>query len=240
MMLIRSLVYNTIFYALMPVIGLIALPYAIVNRDGAQWAIHTFCRITLWLLPVICGTRVEVRGKVPEGEVIVAAKHQSFLDIVLIANALKRPKFIMKKQLKWAPILGFYAWRMGCYPIDRGKRGQAIQEMVAKVREERRDPGQLVIYPQGTRTQPGAKVGYKIGTGVLYEEFGLDVYPVSTNAGLFWGRNKVLRKPGLAVVEFLEPIPGGLDRKDFMATLEERIETSSEALLAEGRKSLTH
>lgn len=238
MTLIRSLVYNVLFYIGILVIGVVGFPYAVLNRDGAHWTIHTFCKYALWLLKLLCGTKVEVRGTPPTDEVIVAAKHQSFLDIILIAHALPRPKFIIKKQLKWMPFLGFYAWRMGCFPVDRGKGGSAVQAMVKKVDQERADPGQLVIYPQGTRTAPGAKLPYKIGAGVLYERFGLDVYPVSTNAGVLWGKNKFLRHPGLAVVEFLDPIPSGLDRQAFMGTLEARIEASSELLEAEAYASL--
>ena len=74
----------------------------------------------LWLLAAICGLRVEVRGAVPTGEVIVAAKHQSFLDILILVRALPRPKFIMKKELSWAPILGLYALRIGSTPVNRG------------------------------------------------------------------------------------------------------------------------
>ena len=155
------------------------------------------------------GLRSEIRGPVPEGEVLIASKHQSFFDIILICSVVPRPKFIMKKQLKWAPILGWYALRIGCVPVDRGKRGQAIAQMLADVRSGRSGPGQLIIYPQGTRVAPDAHRPYKIGTGLLYQQTGQRCIPAATNVGVFWPRHGITRKPGLAVVEFLPEIRRG-------------------------------
>jgi 1-acyl-sn-glycerol-3-phosphate acyltransferase len=179
------------------------------------------------------GLRVEVRGEVPSGEVIVAAKHQSFLDILMIYNALPSAKFIMKDQLRWSPILGQYATKMQMVFVDRGKRGAAITKMLADVKAGQRDPGQLVIYPQGTRSPPGTKLPYKVGTAILYEQLNQPCYPVATNAGVFWPRRGLYRRPGVAVVDFLPPIKPGLPREVFVAELEKQIETASDALLEE-------
>jgi 1-acyl-sn-glycerol-3-phosphate acyltransferase len=179
------------------------------------------------------GLRTEVRGTPPAGEVMIAAKHQSFLDIILIFSSVPAGKFIMKRELMWAPVIGQYALRIGCVPVDRGKRSAAIKQMVQDVAKGRQAPGQLIIYPQGTRISPGVKAPYKIGTGVLYEELGQDCVPVATNVGLFWPRRGILRKPGLAVVEFLPRIEAGLDRKTFMARLESEVEGASDRLMRE-------
>jgi 1-acyl-sn-glycerol-3-phosphate acyltransferase len=90
-----------------------------------------------------------------------------------------------------------------------------------------------VIYPQGTRIAPGVKAPYKIGTGVLYSQLGLDCVPVACNVGVFWPRHGIYRKPGLAIVDFLEPIKAGLKTPAFMTALEDAIETRSDALMAE-------
>ena len=179
------------------------------------------------------GLRTEIRGTVPEGEVLVAAKHQSFLDIILIVSAVPRPKFVMKRELKRAPILGWYALRIGCVPVDRGRRAEAMRQMMAGVKRGDLPPGQLIIYPQGTRVPPGVKAPYKIGTAALYETTGQPCVPAATNVGLFWPRKGVLRRPGLAVVEFLPPIAPGLSAAEFMTRLEQDVEERSEALMAE-------
>jgi 1-acyl-sn-glycerol-3-phosphate acyltransferase len=179
------------------------------------------------------GLRSEIRGPIPQGEVLVAAKHQSFFDIIMIVSAVPRPRFIMKKELLRAPILGWYALRIGCVPVDRGKRGQAIKQMVAEVAAGRTDPGQLIIYPQGTRVAPGAYLPYKVGTGILYREFGHDCVPAATNVGVFWPKRGILRRPGAAVVEFLPTIPAGRPIDAFMTELEQTVEAASNRLMEE-------
>jgi 1-acyl-sn-glycerol-3-phosphate acyltransferase len=91
-------------------------------------------------------------------------------------------------------------------------------------------PGQLIIYPQGTRVAPGAKAPYKVGTGLLYEQLGQPCVPVATNVGLFWPKRGILRKRGLAVVEFLPEVPPGLPVSTFMARIEAEIEGASDRL----------
>ena len=139
----------------------------------------------------------------------------------------------MKKQLVWAPILGWFALRIGCVPVDRGKRGAAIQKMVADVASGRAKGGQLIIYPQGTRVAPDADRPYKVGTGVLYKDLGQTCVPAATNVGVFWPRHGFYRKPGLAVVEFLEPIEPGLSKDDFMVRLTTTVENASDRLMLE-------
>ncbi|PHP27808.1 lysophospholipid acyltransferase family protein [Limimaricola cinnabarinus] len=230
---LRSLLFSGVIYAAMLPIGLAYTPWAIMSRDGAVAAAHTWCRFVRWLARVLLGLRTEVRGTPPEGEVMVAAKHQSFLDIIMIYGSVPRGRFIMKKELVYAPVLGQIALRMGCVPVDRGKRGAAIKKMMVEVRAGRDDPGQLIIYPQGTRLAPGVHAPYKTGTAAIYRELNQPCVPVACNVGLFWPRRGVLRRPGTAVVEFLPPIPPGLPAPEFMARLEAEIEPRSNALMAE-------
>jgi len=230
---LRSLIFVIQIYAMMGVMGLIFFPWALVSRRGALFACHVWCGWVRWSARWMVGLRTEIRGIPPAGEVMVAAKHQSFLDIILIFGAVPAGKFIMKRELMWAPVIGQYALRIGCVPVDRGKRSQAIKQMVRDVARGRQAPGQLIIYPQGTRIAPGVKAPYKIGTGVLYEELGQDCVPAATNVGLFWPRRGIARKPGLAVVEFLPPIAAGLERAAFMARLEDEVESASERLMRE-------
>ncbi|MBL4918340.1 lysophospholipid acyltransferase family protein [Szabonella alba] len=228
-----SLVFILQMYLAMLVLGIVYFPWALISRDGARAACHAFCRWVRFSLRLLTGLRTEVRGPVPQGEVLIAAKHQSFLDILLIFGAVPRGKFIMKRELIWAPVLGLYALRIGCVPVNRGKRGQAITRMMADVKSGAQDPGQLIIYPQGTRIAPGVKAPYKAGTAALYGQLRQDCVPVAANVGLFWPKHGILRKPGLAVVEFLPAIPPGLPNAEFMARMETEIETASDRLMAE-------
>jgi 1-acyl-sn-glycerol-3-phosphate acyltransferase len=229
----RSLLFVTQMYAAMAVLALAFAPWAALDRRGAYAAIHAFCRYVRWSARWMVGLRSEVRGPVPQGEALIAAKHQSFFDIILLVSVLPRPKFIMKSSLRWAPLFGWYALRIGCVPVERGRRAQAIAQMQAGVASGRALPGQLIIYPQGTRVAPGAYLPYKIGAGVLYESLGQPCVPAATNVGVFWPRIGIGRKPGLAVVEFLPEIAPGLAVPAFMERLEKEVEHASERLMQE-------
>ncbi|MFC3084665.1 lysophospholipid acyltransferase family protein [Tabrizicola soli] len=228
-----SLVFIVQMYLAMAVIAVVFAPWALASRHGARVACKTFCRWTIFSLRVLTGLKSEVRGTPPTGECIIAAKHQSFLDIILIFNAVPAAKFIMKRELMYTPFLGQYALRIGCVPVDRGKRGAAIARMKSDVAKGTAEPGQLIIYPQGTRVAPGDVKPYKVGTGLLYDQLGQPCHPAATNVGIFWPKRGILRKPGTAVVEFLEPIAPGLRVAEFMRRLEAEVETHSDRLMAE-------
>lgn len=230
---LRSLIFVVQIYFAMLVVGIVFAPYALFSRAGARAACKTWCNWVFWSARWMVGIRTEVRGPVPTGDVMIAAKHQSFLDIMLIFHAVPKGKFIMKREILWTPIIGLYAKGIGCIPVSRGKRGLAIKKMVRDVDAGRLEAGQLIIYSQGTRVAPGVKAPYKVGTAVLYTELGQPCVPVATNVGVFWPRKGIMRKPGLAVVEFLPTMPEGLPREAFMAELQQTVEAKSDALLAE-------
>lgn len=236
---IRSVIFIIQMYGAMAIMAVYYTPLAIFRRDAAYDAVRAYCRYVRWSARWLVGLRSEVRGEIPTGEVIIASKHQSFFDIILIVSEVPRPKFIMKASLVYAPILGWFALRIGCVPVNRGKRAEAIRQMMRGVTAGDAPAGQLIIYPQGTRVAPGVDKPYKVGTAVIYEETGQICVPAATNVGVFWPRQGLLRKPGLAVVEFLPPIPPGRDRNAFMEDLEREIETASDALMRDAGFPLT-
>ena len=230
---IRSLLYIFQVTVAMPVIGLAFAPWAMFSKTGAYTACKTYAAWCMWSARWMIGLRCEVRGVVPDGEVLIAAKHQSFLDIIMIFHALPRAKFIMKREILWTPVIGQYTKRMQMIAVDRGKRGQAITKMLADVDAGRVEPGQIVIYPQGTRVAPGLSIPYKVGTAVLYTQLSQPCVPVATNAGVFWPRRGLYRRPGVAVVEFLPSIAPGLSKQAFMTRMQDEVESATAALLQE-------
>ncbi len=230
---IMSLLFVVQMYLMMVVLGIVFFPWAVFSRKGALTACKSFCRWVRWTARWMVGLRTEVRGTPPTDEVLIAAKHQSFLDIILIFGAVPAGKFIMKRELMWAPVIGQYALKIGCVPVNRGKRSAAIKRMVTDVAKGAQKPGQLIIYPQGTRIAPGVKAPYKVGSGVLYEQLGQDCVPVAANVGVFWPRRGIYRKPGMAVVEFLPRIKKGQTKDVFMTQLQDEVETASDALMRE-------
>ena len=154
---LRSLVFVGQMYVMMLVIGLLYLPGAILSPEGARRGCKAYCRWVFWTARWMVGLRCEVRGTPPTEGALVAAKHQSFLDILIIFNALPAAIFIMKREILWTPIIGLYAYRLGCVPVNRGKRGIAIKKMLNDVATGHAPAGQLIIYSQGTRVAPGVK-----------------------------------------------------------------------------------
>jgi len=229
----RSLIFNIQMYLALALTAVVFLPWMIASKKGALGAIKFYSRYVLWTASWIIDLKTEIRGEIPQSSVIIAAKHQSFLDILMIYSVIPNGYFIMKRGLLYIPLFGQYAYRLGCIPVSRGKRGRAIFQMLKDVEKRKVTGGQLVIYPQGTRVAPGSKKPYKIGVTLIYERLSLVCIPVSTNAGLFWPRRGIYRSSGKAIIEFLKPIPPNLDKNKFLSCLEEAIEFSSEGLMTE-------
>ncbi len=230
MLLLRSQVYNLLLYALIIVMGILYLIPSIISRKAALHGIRLLCRINRWMLRSICNIHQEVRGNVPTENALICSKHMSFLDIIMLAEVLPEPKFVMKDSLKYVPIFGFYAMRIGSAPVKRGTGSKAVDKMVDDLDDERE--GQMVIYPQGTRVLPGQKLPYKRGAAALYSSFDLPTYMVATNIGVLWARRSAYRYPGLAIIEFLDQrIEPGMPPKEFMALISDKIETRSDELM---------
>ncbi|MCI2399539.1 lysophospholipid acyltransferase family protein [Aliiroseovarius subalbicans] len=235
---ILSLLFIIQMYLMMVLMALYFTPLTLFGRHWAFKAVHTYCRWVRWSADKMVGLKSEIRGEVPTGEAIIASKHQSFFDIIMIVSVVPEPKFIMKKEILWTPIVGYYGKALGCIPVDRGKRGVAIKKMVADVKSGASAFGQLIIFPQGTRVAAGAHKKYKIGTGVLYKETERPCVPAATNVGVFWPRHGIMRRPGLAVVEFMPAITPGLEMADFMVRMERDVEENSDRLMVEAGLSI--
>ena len=220
-------------YLVMTAMALVITPVAVFRLDAAYMGIRLFCRWVRWSARILTRLESEVRGEIPSGDTLICAKHQSFFDIIIMCSVIKKPRFVMKRQILMLPVVGYYASRIGCIPIDRGKGSVAVRQMLAGLENKPQDPGPLIIYPQGTRVAPGSHKRYRIGSAILYELFAAGCVPAATNVGVFWPKAAVLRKPGVAVVEFLPPIGTGLDANEFMAQLERVVEDHSNRLMWE-------
>lgn len=234
---LRALGYYLHIAVVTVIMGLLGLPKALFQgRQGAQQVATRWIAFMLRAARWHFGVEVEVRGTPPQDNCIIAAKHQSFLDILAIAQACPSRAFIMKREVMRVPVMGWFARKVGSVPIDRKDGRSALASMVRAVREAMpRGLGQLIIYPEGTRTLPGTSRPYKQGAAALYRETGLPVVPVAVDCGLFWPKNGLKILPGRSVIEFLPAItPENLPLDgDLTAKLEDLIEPASLRLLQE-------
>jgi 1-acyl-sn-glycerol-3-phosphate acyltransferase len=205
----------------------------LLPRSTTIWVARTWAWLLLFGLRWIAGLHYEVRGRAPAGPVIIASKHFSMWETIAFMALVRDPAIVMKRALLRVPLYGWYCLKMKMIPIDRSARGAAIRAMHRAAVAAREAHRPILIFPEGTRKKPGDAPDYKPGVAGLYTQLKLPCVPVAHNSGLFWS-GPFLRKPGTVVVEFLEPLPPGLPRRDFLAVLETRIETASQRLVREG------
>lgn len=233
MITVRSLLFVALFYVWSTIIALGMIPLFLGRSRWVMRGLTLYGYGISFLLGLVCGIRVELRGRehMPTGAAVIACKHQCMFDIFGQFQWLPYSSFVMKKELVKVPFLGWYALKGGMIVVNREGQSAALKKLVRDARARLRNGRQVVIFPEGTRGTPGVKGDYKPGIAALYRELDLPVYPVATNSGVHWPAHGFLRKPGTIVFEYLEPIPPGLKRAEFMRTLEERIETASNRLL---------
>ncbi len=240
MLVIRSLAFNVAFYANLIVQMIVFTPYYFLAPRHAAWFVPKFwARSSLKLQEWIAGTKSQIDGleNIPQGPIILAPKHQSFWDTISFFPFLKDPVYILKRELMWIPLFGWYVGKMRMIPINRGSRSKALKQALRVARERMADNRQLIIYPEGTRRAPGAEPAYKWGIAEIYSELGVPVVPVAHVAGLYWPRRKFLRFPGTIHARFLPPIEPGLDKDAFMERLIRETEAACDQLLIEAARS---
>ncbi|KQW86712.1 lysophospholipid acyltransferase family protein [Brevundimonas sp. Root1279] len=231
---LRSLVFVLWLYLSMALFAVGLSPALLMPYGAAMWVIRNWARFVLFGLRWIAGIKVEFRGLEhrPTGPTLMAGKHQSMLDIVAPFAVLPDNCFIMKKELMPLPFIGWFAWKTKMIAVDRSAHSKALKDMVKQARARFAEGRQILIFPEGTRAPVGAAPDYKPGIAALYRDLDCPCTPIATNSGVHWPAHGFRREPGLVVFEFLPAIPAGLKRAEFMATLEERIETASDAMLA--------
>ena len=239
LLLARSLLFAVVFYvntAVFLVLGswLLAAP-----RRWAMQGLRLHGLASLWWLKVICGTRVEVRGrdKLPDGACLVAAKHQSAWDTFALIPVFRDPAMVMKAELGLIPLYGWFSHKFQHIFVKRDKGPSALRTMIRDARQRAAQGREIVIFPEGTRRPPGAAPDYKPGYLALYDGLELPCVPLALNSGLFWPRRSLLRHPGTIVIEILDPVPAGLPRAEARQLIQSRIESACERLIAEARSA---
>ena len=240
MIALRSILFNTAFYANLILRMIVLSPiYFLLPRKKAFFVPKDWARSNHWLMEKIVGTTFTVEGleNIPKsGGYILAPKHQSFWDTYALLPWLDDPVYILKRELMWIPVFGWYVAKQRMIPVNRGAKGKVMAEVIERTKQEMANGRQLIIYPEGTRRPPGAAPEYKYGIARLYRDINVPVVPVAMHPGLFWPRRKFLRFPGHFTVRILPPIEPGLDPDAMHETLMQRLEAASDELLIKTAK----
>lgn len=233
MNVLRSLVFVIWLYGWLAILGVLFLPALFLPKCVVLWGIRLWALLTRWGLRWICGVKTVIKGAehIPEGPVLVASKHQAMYDAIIPFLFLRSPCFILKRELMWYPVFGWYCAKAAMIWIDRGGALKTIKRMNTLARRRISAGRDVLIFPEGTRKAPGDVPDYKPGAAMMYKDFGVPCLPIALNTGLCWPARGFIRRPGVITIQILPPIEPGLERKSFMTALENRIETASNALL---------
>lgn len=243
MIALRSVLFNLMFYLNLIVQMIVFTPiYFLLPRKAAWFVPKFWARSNNWLMARIAGTTFEVEGleNIPEGGYIFAPKHQSFWDVFGLLPLMQDPVYILKRELTWIPLFGWYVMKQRMIPVNRGAKGKVMLDVMRRAQLEMAAGRQLLIYPEGTRRSPGAPPDYKYGIARMYRDLKVPVVPVVMHPGLFWPRRKFLRFPGHFKVKILPTIPPGLDPDQFHQTLIDVMERESDMLLVETVRNNPH
>jgi 1-acyl-sn-glycerol-3-phosphate acyltransferase len=233
--MVRSLLFAVAFYIMTALFLLLGSWLLLAPRSWAMTGLRWHGLASIWLLRVVCGTRMEVRGRenLPDVPYLVAAKHQSAWDTFALIPIFGDPAIVLKDELKWIPFYGWFCLKFAHILVKRDKGPSALKNLVREARDRARHKREILIFPEGTRMPPGAAPSYKPGLVALYEGLKLPCVPLALNSGLYWPRRQLRRHPGTIVVEILPALPPGLPRRDFRHRIEAAIETASTRLIAE-------
>ena len=229
---IKSALFNSLMAGSLIIAGILCLPALVISRSAGRWITFIWCRWMFRMLRNLVGLSVEVTGTehVVDGPAIYAAKHQSALETFKLPLLLPQADIVLKRELLMIPIVGWFMASVGTVPVDRGAGARALRTMLTRARAAVGRGRSLLIFPEGTRTATGERRPFHPGIAALYGDLDLPVVPIALNTGLYWGRRSFVKRPGTASIVFLEPIPPGLDRHQFMDRLEQRIHGASEQL----------
>lgn len=241
MTFIRSLIFNFLFFFYATLFCILMMPALPFNRQLVQRGLKIWMTCTMTSLKYVAGVKMEYRGleNLPAGPAIIVSKHLSAWETGIFLMIVNDATYVLKKELLSIPLYGWILKKSKMIAIDRDGGGSSLKKLVNESLAALDDGRKVVIFPEGTRAVVGDKLPYHPGVAAVYKRTQAPVIPVALNSGLFWPRRKFLKQPGTIVLQYLEPMPTGLDRKSFMAELENRIETASLRLIEEGRGKLT-
>jgi 1-acyl-sn-glycerol-3-phosphate acyltransferase len=211
-----------------------ALAAVLPGRKPVQGVARFYCQRMLWAMHWIAGIKVELNGRerLPEGAFIVAAKHHSWGDGFVMFAHVDNLAFVAGDHMERIPLLRGILRKLGAIIVASCGGPESRRALASQAAAAHADGRRILIYPEGHLAKAGERFRYRTGVFHMYQDFDMPVVPVATNLGLFWPQEDFRKTPGTATVEFLEPIPTGLGRTDFMARLEQAIEARTAELIA--------
>lgn len=234
---LRSIAFHIVYYLNCTFWFLFAVIGWVLPTSGMKWMARVWGVSSMYLHELITGACVTIKGveRIPDGPILVAAKHQSAWETMALVPFFPNPTYILKRELLWVPLFGWHLIKAQQIPIDRGDRAKALASIERGVKRAMAQGAHIMIFPEGTRRKVGAPPAYRFGVARIYDAAGHSCQPVAILSGLAWPRNTLLHYPEPILMEFLEPIPAGLPQDEFLAKVQERIEDGVSRLTGEAK-----
>jgi 1-acyl-sn-glycerol-3-phosphate acyltransferase len=232
---IRSVLFAAAYYLLSVLYVLLASICLILpGRKAVGWVVRRYARRMVQAMRLVAGIRLTVigRDKVPHG-CIIAAKHHSWFDGFCVYSQFHDVAIVIGDHMEKIPLVGGILQKLGAIVVNSCGGRKARNALANNAAQASHDGRPILIYPEGHLSKAGERHRYKSGVWHMYADFGLPVVPVATNLGLFAPQHEFQKHPGTATLEFLDPIPPGLKKAEFMQRLEAAIEERSDELIAE-------
>lgn len=223
MTLLRSALFNLYFFGLTFVLSLVGSGLRLAAPSRVPALVRLWARWVLAGARLICGIRIEVTGRArlpAQGPALIASQHQSALDTIVWLTLLPRCCYVLKQELLHIPLYGALIRQTGMIAVDRDAGAAAMRHLLREADRAVREQRQIVIFPEGTRAEPGATLPLQPGIAALAARTRLPVFPVITDSGLHWGRRAFAKHAGVVHIEILPPIAGGTPREALMQALE--------------------
>ena len=227
MLLLRSLIFNVFLYSGITIVFLLAIPALFLPSKITSIFGKFLGHYVIFIVRFFLNTKVEFKGlnNIPNNErYFVASAHQSMFETFALQSVLDYPVFILKKELLKIPLFGLYLKKIKSIEITRDtitKDNLNFFDKVASIIKNEKRP--LLIFPQGTRIKPEERVPFKKGVGRIYEALNITCVPIALNSGSVWPKNGLIKYPGRITISFLKPIKPGLNRDEFLKSLEVKI-----------------
>jgi len=229
---VRSWVYLFLFLSWTIVVTTVCLP-TLFSRQWALSAAKLWARGVMNLARTIVDIRPITLGRenLPVGACIIAAQHQSSYETYRLFLELDQPVFILKRELIFIPIVGWFISRIGTIGIDRGAGAGAMRKVLRGAQAALESGRQIIIFPEGTRTGPGVARPYRPGIAALYAHCDATIIPMALNSGYFWGKTRILKQPGTIIFHFLPPLAPGQSKNAMLADLRKHIDSASSEMM---------
>ena len=222
-----SLVIWTIF------MGIICIPFLILPSYLLRYPTKLWIKVIFIFLNLICNIKHKIEGfeNIPKEATLITSKHQSAFETLALYYYLDDCFFVHKRELFFIPIFGQYLFKARMVAINRNGGTKTVRKMLQKVQLKLSSGSSIIIFPEGTRKFPGSKPDYKSGFVGIYNHTKRKILPVALNSGLCWSKQSWILKGGMITIKFLPIIKAGLDKKEVMNEVQEKIERASNLLL---------